>query len=119
MAKLRIGRDVLQRARERSNLTDGEREAVNQLLTQAGKGGITANVTDYPEAFLRALLDDSRLTANQRAVISMQLYGMTRSCEDRDQVYDTVVANPVEFGSAFVTLGNKTPNCEMFLNGRW
>lgn len=119
MAKLRIGRDVLQKARERSNLTDQERSIIDQLLTQAGKGSITTNAGEFPVAFLRALLDDSRLSANQRAVISMQLYGMTRSDVDRDQIYNTVVANPVEFGSAFVTLGNKSPNCEMFLNGRW
>lgn len=119
MAKLRIGREVLQKARERSNLTDEERSLVDGALAQQGKGAITADIHDYPTAFLRALLDDSRLSPNQRAVISMQLYGMTRSHEDRDSIYTMQVANPVEFGSAFVTMGNKSPNCEMFLNGRW
>ncbi|MDP6443108.1 MAG: ATP-binding protein [Pirellulaceae bacterium] len=31
----------------------------------------------------------------------------------------TLVGSPVEFGSAFMGLGVKAPNCEMFLNGRW
>jgi hypothetical protein len=119
MAKLRIGKDIFQRARERSNLTDDERGVVDRLLEQAGKGGISANVTDIPKAFLKALLDDSRLSANQRAVVSMQLHGMTRGHVDADKIYNTLVSNPVDFGSAFVMLGTKSPNCEIFLNGRW
>jgi hypothetical protein len=66
------------------------------------------------------LLDDSRLTPNQRAVIVMHVHGMSGNAgPQRDYVYSTVVANPVEFGSTFSMLGTKTPNAEMFLNGRW
>ncbi len=119
MAKLRIGKDILEKARERSNLTDDERKAVEDILKTGGKGGVSANVHDYPAAFLRALLDDSRLSANQRAVVSMHLHGMSGSSVDRDVVYDTFVSNPVEFGSTFVMLGGRSPNCEIFLNGRW
>jgi hypothetical protein len=119
MAKLQIKRDVLEKTRERSNLTEDEKVMVELLLEQGGKGSVTANVGDFPEAFLRALLDDSRLTPNQRAVVTMQVYGMSGADIDRDQVYNTLVANPVEFGSTFVALGGKSPNCELFLNGRW
>jgi hypothetical protein len=119
MAKLRIGRDVLLKALERSNLTDAEKTTVNRLISQAGKSGITAATSEYPVAFLRALLDDSRLSPNQRAVVSMQLHGMCKSDVDYDHVYETACATPVEFGSAFMMMGNKSPNCEMFLNGRW
>src|SRR5262245_6582461 len=120
MAKLQIKREVLERTRERSVLTRNERAAVEQLLGQgAAKGAVTANVSDFPLPFLRALLDDSRLTPNQRAVVAMHIYGMTGTGVDRDRVYDTPVANPVEFGSTFVTLGGQAPNCELFLNGRW
>jgi hypothetical protein len=69
--------------------------------------------------FLKALLDDSRLSPNQRAVVSMQVYGMSGSSADRDSIYNMPVANPVEFGSTFVMLGTRAPNCEYFLNGRW
>jgi hypothetical protein len=69
---------------------------------------------------LRALLDDARLTPNQRASVAMQVYGMTDArAIDRMEVYGTYVSDPVEFGSTFVMLGGRSPNCEMFLNGRW
>src|SRR5688500_2349454 len=120
MAKLRIGRDVLEKTRERSTLTDTEKAAVERLIGPSGtKGAITANVGEFPLAFLRSLLDDARLSPNQRAVVCMQVYGMGGAKVDRDRIYNTVVGSPVEFGSTFMTLGTKSPNCEYFLNGRW
>jgi hypothetical protein len=119
MAKLRIARDVLEKTKERSNLTAEELAAVESLLSQASKGGVTANVPDLPVPFLKALLDDSRLSPNQRAVVSMQVYGMNSNAVDRDAIYNMLVANSVEFGSTFVMLGTRVPNCEYFLNGRW
>jgi hypothetical protein len=65
------------------------------------------------------LLDDCRLSPNQRACVAMHVHGMTGHGIDRDQVHASQVANPVEFGSAFMTLGDNSPNCELFLNGRW
>jgi hypothetical protein len=44
---------------------------------------------------------------------------MTGHTGERESVYATSVANPVEFGSVFATLGGRSPNCEYFLNGRW
>ncbi len=119
MAKLRIGKDIFIKARDRSTLTSDERATLDDLLENAGKNGISANVADYPIPFLKALLDDSRLSPNQRAVVSMQLHGMSRTNVDHDKIYNTLVSNPVEFGSAFTMVGSKSPNCEMFLNGRW
>jgi hypothetical protein len=120
MAKLQIKRDVLEGTKERSNLTTEDKAAVERLLGPGGgKGAVTANLAEYPAAFLRALLDDSRLTPNQRAVVAMHVYGMSGNSIDRDQVYGTPVANPIEFGSTFVLLGGRSPNCELFLNGRW
>jgi hypothetical protein len=120
MAKLSIRRDVLEQARQRSNLTPEERTAVERLLGPGGgKGSVATEVGDFPLPFLKALLDDNRLTANQRAVVAMQVHGMAGSRADLDYVYSTPVANPVEFGSVFATLGTRAPNCELFLNGRW
>lgn len=120
MAKLRIGRDVLSRARDRSILTDGERARVEALIREGdGKGPVSANVHEFPLPFLKALLDDARLSPNQRAVVSMHVHGMTGETVDRDRIYETAVSGPVEFGSAFLSLGARAPNCEMFLNGRW
>jgi hypothetical protein len=120
MAKIQIAREVLQRTKDRSNLTDAERLAVERLLGERGaKRAVTAHIGDYPPAFLKAMLDDPRLTPNQRAAVSMQVFGMTSSREDRDAIDTTPATNPVEFASTFVALGGKTPNCEHVLNGRW
>src|SRR5262249_21029361 len=116
----RIARDVLDRTKDRSVLTDEEKTAVERLLGPGnGKCAVTAGVGELPVAFLKALLDDTRLSPNQRAVVSMHLHGMTGGRVNLSEVYDTTVASPVEFGSAFIALGSKAPNCELFLNGRW
>src|SRR5262249_53893176 len=119
MANLRIGRDVLERTKERSNLTPDEKAAVEQLLPPGGKGAVSADVAEFPLAFLKALLDDTRLSANQRAVVSMHVHGMSGGKANHEEIYNTRVGNPVEFGSTFSALGARSPNCEMFLNGRW
>src|SRR5262245_63483971 len=120
MGKLQIKKEVLERTRERSVLTADEREMVEVLIAEAGRNGqCQANLADFPLAFLRALLDDARLTANQRAAVAMHVYGMSGQRADRDQVYDAMVGSPIEFGSTFVALGGKAPNAEIFLNGRW
>ena len=121
MAKLRIGREILKNALDRAILSDAERATIDRLMTNAAaKGPIAAEVTQIPQACLKALLDDSRLTPNQRAVIVIHVHGMSSGAgPQRDYVYNTTVANPVEFGSSFTMLGTKTPNAELFLNGRW
>ncbi len=121
MAKLRIGREILKSALDRAVLSDAEKATVDKLLgSAAAKGPVNAEVAQLPQSCLKALLDDSRLTPNQRAVIVMHVHGMVGGGgPQREYVYNTVVANPVEFGSTFAMLGCKTPNAELFLNGRW
>ena len=118
MAQLQLKRDVFNKARDRSILKPEDVEAV-KLLEGDGKRGVSAPVQDFPLGLLRALLDDTRLTANQRAVIAMQIYGMNKSEVNAQSVYCTVVGSPVEFGSTFALLGGRAANCEIFLNGRW
>jgi hypothetical protein len=120
MAKLRIRRDVLEQTKQRSNLTDDEAALVNELLALSdGKGPVSTEVQELPLAFLRALLDDTRLSPNQRAVVSMQVHGLSASRGDPQGVYETLVSSPTEFASTFTTLSGRAPNCEIFLNGRW
>jgi len=121
MAKLRIGREVLKSALERAVLSESERAGIERLLSGAvAKGPITTEVTHLPQACLKALLDDSRLSPNRRAVIVMHVHGMSSVVgPQREYVYNTTVANPVEFGSSFAMLGAKTRNTELFVNGRW
>jgi hypothetical protein len=120
MAQLKIQRDWLEEAKQRSNLTDQEKAQVEKILGDgAAKGQVSADVGDFPSSFLHALLDDARLTPNQRAIVSMQIHGMSQSKVDRDKVYEAVVESPVQFGSMFSNLGGKAPNVEMFWNGRW
>src|SRR5882672_8034791 len=120
MAQLKIQRDWLEEAKQRGNLTDSERAQVEKIIGDASaKGQVSADVGEFPSSLLHALLDDARLTPNQRAIVSMQIHGMSQSKVDRDKVYNAVVETPVQFGSMFSNLGVKSPNIEMFWNGRW
>lgn len=120
MSKLQIKREVLEKTRERSNLAPEEKIKVEELLAQqGGKGAVSTELTQLPVPFLRALMDDSRLTPHQRAQLARHLFGMNRDKIDREEIYQTAVSSPIDFGSTFVLLGGKAPNCELFLNGRW
>lgn len=121
MAKFEIKRDYLLKAKERSNLTPEERSVVDTALSQFGSNLHTVHIrlNDFPMPYLRALLDDARLTANQRAVLSMFVYGMSEKDIGLEKIYETIVSSPVEFGSNLQLLSAKSPNCEYFLNGRW
>jgi hypothetical protein len=121
MARLQLKRELVDRARERAILTVEEKRELDAISGgDGGKGNFSAEVGRLPLALLRALLDDTRLTPNQRAVVAMRVYGMSDDQRvDREAVYGTSVADPIEFGSTFVVLGGRSPNCEIFLNGRW
>ena len=120
MARLRLSRDMVARTKSRSNLTDDEKEAVARLLSPGnGKSTVTAPVNAFPMPFLKALLDNPGLPPNQRAVVAIQVYGMSGNGTDHDRIYQTPVASPAEFGAAFAALGSRHPNCEMFINGRF
>lgn len=120
MAKLLIAREVLTRAKERSNLTRHQKAGLTRVFgKETTKAPVSIEVKDLPLPFLRALLDDARLTPSQRALVSLRVHGMTDNAVNCERVYEIIASNPVEFGSAFITLDNKSPNCETFLNGRW
>jgi hypothetical protein len=121
MAKLQLKRELVEKARERAILSVEEKRDLEALAgVDGGKGNFTAEVGRLPLALLRALLDDTRLTPNQRAAVAMHVYGMSDAQRvDREAVYASRVADPIEFGSTFVLLGGRSPNCELFLNGRW
>lgn len=120
MAQLKIQREWLEEAKQRGNLNDQDRAQVEKILVGAApKGTVAADVSDFPSSFLHALLDDARLTPNQRALVSMEIHGMSHSKLDREAVYNTAVNSPVQFGSTFSALGAKSPNVELFWNGRW
>src|SRR5215813_6181440 len=118
MAKLSIAREVYTSTQERSVLSKDEREVVAGFVTR-GTGAISVDAKNLTAAFLRALLDDSRLTVNQRAALAMHIFGMKGRTIDPESVYDAETFSPVEFGSTFALLGTHSPNCEWFLNGRW
>jgi len=54
----------------------------------------------------------------------MQVYGMTKGNVDREQIYNTLVSSPVEYGSTFdtwqeeVDLNGNPTNVNMMLFGR-
>jgi len=121
MLSMEFKKDVLIKARERSVLSTEERAQVDERLKLITPSTHTLDVglEDFPSNYWRAMLDDSRLTANQRAVVARFVFGMQARSIQPDDIYSTEAANPVEFGSTFATLGTKSPNCELFLNGRW
>jgi hypothetical protein len=120
MAKLQIKRDIFNKALERSPLSEGDRDSLEKLGGGgSAKSSVSAPVRAYPLSFLQSLLDDSRLSANQRAVVALHVFGMARQDVDRDKIYQMSVSSPVEFGSTFVLLGGRSANCEIFMNGRW
>ena len=121
MLTLELKRDLLFKARDRSVLSAEERAAVEQRLGDVKPGTHTLDVSlaDFPVGYWRAILDDSRLTANQRAVIARHVFGMESRPAGLEQIYQSEVDEPVTFGSTFATLPSNTPNCELFLNGRW
>src|SRR6516165_8227866 len=110
MAKLQIKREVLESTKERSILSAEERATVDNVLRSEGKGQCHVNVGELPVSFLRSLLDDHRLTPNQRAAVIMHVYGMSASDVDREKIYDTSVDSPEEFRSSFALLGPEAPN---------
>lgn len=119
MAKLQIKRDIFNKALERSTLDESDREKVEKIGSSNSKNSVVANVREYPLSFLQSLLDDSRLSANQRAIVALQVFGMAKKDIERDRIYKMAVSSAVEFGSTFVLLGGRSANCEVFLNGRW
>lgn len=118
MAKLSIAREIYTSTQERSVLTEAERKVVGGFVNKTSTA-ISVDPKDLPNAFLRALLDDTRLNANQRAALTMHLFGMKGRTIDPESVYGAEVFTPVEFASTFSLLGAQSPNCEWFLNGRW
>ncbi len=121
MAKIKISRSVLAKASERSILNTEERvqlvDTVGEL--ESKKGSVSTDLVKLPMPFIWALLDDSRLTPSQRASIALQAHGMSRNDTSKDVIYAMSCSDPVDFGSTFMMLGNRAPNCEAHFNGRW
>lgn len=120
MARVKISRNVLNAAVERSVLSVDEKERLTRMIGDgAKKGSASLDLTDVPTPFVWSLLDDSRLGANQRAAIALQLHGMPNAGVGKQAVYDQHCQDPTDFGSTFLMLGHRAPNCEVFYNNRW
>ncbi|MDB5297488.1 MAG: ATPase central domain protein, partial [Phycisphaerales bacterium] len=118
VAKLAVYKSLLESARDRAALSDEQLAEVRQLVDAVPSGMQRVELDDYPMVFLRALLEDPKLKANQRAVLALHIHGVRESL-DRDTVYRLRVGNPIEFGSAFAMLGRQHPSAEFTWNGRW
>ena len=87
MAKLHRPRALLARTRERALLGPKDRAVLNRLLDPGnGRGVVSIDARELPQAVLTALLDDDQLTANQRAAVALELYGMSRTKIDRERL---------------------------------
>ncbi len=70
MAKLQIKPEILESARDRAILTEGEESDAESIVCQGGlsKGSITAETARLP----LALLDDTRRSPGQRASVAIR-----------------------------------------------
>lgn len=118
MARLAVYKSLLEAARDRAALTDEQLTEVRALVDAVPSGMQRIELDDYPMVFLRALLEDSKLKPNQRAVLALHIHGI-RDDVDRSSVLGLTVSNPIEFGSTFAMLGRQQPNAELRWNGRW
>lgn len=121
MSALELKKDILIKARDRSMLTSEEQQMVEVVLSTITRSTHTLDVTleDFPINYWRAILDDNRLTPNQRAVVARHVFGMSQQLKHAVDVYESEVSDAVEFGSTLAAMGDESPNCEMFVNGRW
>jgi hypothetical protein len=121
MPVVEFKRDLLFKARDRAILNAEERGKVEALLKQVDPSIHTFDVRleEYPDGYWKSMLNDTRLTPNQRAVVARYVFGMSQRSLDSESLYASEVSTPVEFGSTVAMLGNKSPNCEFLLNGRW
>ena len=120
MASIKLRREAFQNAMRRVRLNDEERSQVEKLV---GDGARTVNVTirvdALPTTMMAGLLDEPSLNANQRAMLSMRVHGVRGNRDDYRRIYQTTVSSAIEFASTFAALGIESPNCELFLGGRW
>ena len=120
MAKLVISRSVLDAARQRCSLTNDEQEQIESLLgVSTGNVNMTIELSQFPRSLACSLLESSTLKPNQRAILALHVHGIQAGGIDHEDVYSLRVSSPVEFGSAFGTLGQRNPNAELSWNGRW
>lgn len=49
----------------------------------------------------------------------MRVHGIQGDRSEYGPIYESLVSTPVQFASMFSALGIQSPNCELFLNGRW
>ena len=118
MAKFQIYRSNLDAARERCTLSPEEHAQLDELVANQ-TGSIAIDVETLPIPFARALLQDSKLRPNQRAILTMYVHGLKSDDLDWDRVYRLRVSSPLEFGSAVSSMTRGKANAEMFWNGRW
>lgn len=120
MAKVEVKRDWLLRARDRAVLEPQHRQEIDEFLQpQSNVHTFFVQLDQFPKNLWRALLDDARLLPNLRSALALYVFGMRQIDVKLEEIYQAEATNPVEFGTSFQILGNKNPNCEMFLNGRW
>lgn len=120
MTKIEIKKDWLVRARDRAALEAGDRAKVNELVQTSGSiHSFDLELHEFPKPLWRAMLDDAKLPAKVRTAIALHLFGLKQNEIELAGIYETVVEDPVEFGTSLQLSPPRTPNAEMLLNGRW
>lgn len=118
MATVRIWKSLLERARDRARLSASELHQIDELLS-ASTGETLIDLRTLPKSFMRALLDEGKLKPNERAAIALSVLGMRTDQFAVQQLYETVVGGPIEFGSILIAFARSQLNSEIHWNGRW
>jgi len=121
MARIRIRQEIVQSALDRSSLETAEKEIVLRLIKQhEGKRTVDAQPYEYPQNFLKVLIEEPRITPNQRALVVAFIQGFSPGAQrDYAEVMQTRVSNPLLFGTQFGALSKGQYNAETYINGRW
>ena len=118
MRTLRIWKSNFERARDRTHLSPEELAKVNAIIGEQS-GEVAFDPAALPLAMARSLLDDAKLKPGERAALALCVHGMRANDLPTRELYDTRVADPVEFGSILTASATGQPNAEVQWNGRW
>jgi len=121
--KIKLSSHILQEIAADGKLDEIEKQWISsQFAANPSCDGINTDIKNIPHGLLKAILDDGRITPNQRVQISFQLYRTKERVSLKDinptEIFDTFVSSPSEMGAELMKL-DKEYNCEIKLKDRW
>ncbi len=121
MKEINVKRVWFRRARDYHGLTQADRDFMDKYIEALSPSiaSIDVQLTDLPKSFWRGILREAALPNSARTAIALYVFGMDSDSLKLRDIYDSEVADPLEFGNIMQMSVSRTPNCEIYLNGRW